>query len=365
MSTPIAIVGGNIAGLSSAYHLARRGCPVRIFEPRVWDKPCGGAVSIEFARYLMQELGLCLNAAAFPPLPVRLSFNSGRHVDSRGFFVIIDRHDLQKQLMEKLSQQPGIEIIAQRAPLSAPGLFSAQNILAAGYGGFTRRVLGDQWHHREYSHVVKYGGPIHEPLPRRHLIVFDSRIKGYGWVFIEPGNRFNAGMGGMVDRKVLDEKFKRFLCFINVRFGYKIELSDQPPMRWKVPMSVRVWDRPVAFTHNDKTFIGTGDALGLAHPVIAAGIEPAWLSGWLAGESLDPKTTRIDISRYCMLLEQSLRRTCRKKSDLLMAAIVRTPWFPLQEEMAYLLLKLSWKRVLKNLSVRPWFKPADIDLNSC
>ncbi len=56
MQTAISIIGGNIAGLSTAYHLARRGFRVTVYEARIWNKPCGGAISWEFVRYLTQAL---------------------------------------------------------------------------------------------------------------------------------------------------------------------------------------------------------------------------------------------------------------------------------------------------------------------
>lgn len=358
MSTPVTIVGGNVAGLSSAYHLAGRGCPVRIYEGRVWDKPCGGAVSVEFARYLKHDVGLRLDAALQPVLPVRFGFTSGRHVDSPGFFIILNRRDLQGRLMEKLSRVPGVEIIPQRASLADIRRFSSQNVLAAGYGGFTRKIMGGRWKHLEYVRAVKYGGPAPCPLPERHLIVFDQRINGYGWVFIEPGNRFNIGMGGMTDRSALTQGFEKFIRHIDARFGYHIPLSDLKPAGWRIPMIVDIRDHPVFFRYQDKIFIGVGDALGLAHPVIAAGIEPAWLSGRLIGESFNRMTGSIDLDRYRRLLVQNLHLTCRKRSDLLAASVARSSWIPFKEEIAYLLLKLLWPRTLENLKTRPWFKPA-------
>jgi len=58
-------------------------------------------------------------------------------------------------------------------------------------------------------------------------------------------------------------------------------------------------------------------------PIIAAGIEPAWQSGWLLGESYDPSTHTINTTRYRHLLKKSLQLTSRKPFDIIASNMLR------------------------------------------
>ena len=132
---------------------------------------------------------------------------------------------------------------------------------------------------------------------------FDSHLKGYGWMFCGNSSHFNIGIGGLIEKKIIYKKFKEFIKLVNNRFGYDIR-TDSPPDAWKIPIILNNWNTPVSFYKNGVEFIGAGDVLGLAHPVIAAGIEPAWQSGWLMGESYDRATHSINVAHYRHLLKK-------------------------------------------------------------
>jgi len=124
MARGITIIGGNIAGLSAAYHLAQKGCRVTVYEKKIWDKPCGGAISAQFAGYLKNHVGIRLNAASEPILPIRCGFQSTQWVLIQGVFVVTSRYQLQNALMAKLFAHPNVDIVFKQVGVAvrlAPG----------------------------------------------------------------------------------------------------------------------------------------------------------------------------------------------------------------------------------------------------
>lgn len=355
MTHPITIIGGNIAGLSAAYHLACKGGPVTIYENKIWDKPCGGAITIEYAHYLSKKLDLEIHEIDRPIPEVRFYFSGHRYVKTDSLFVTISRHHLQQQMINRLQKNSNIQIVFKHLTIKDLNLCSAQTVLATGFSGFTRQVIGKEWYRREYALALKYAGHFEnnsrEPV---HLMNFDSRLKGYGWLFCNSDNSFNIGLGGLINRKIINEKYLDFIKQVNDRFGYDIRPKSSPDA-WKIPIAMNNWNTPVSFFKNGIEFIGAGDVLGLAHPVIAAGIEPAWLSGWLLGESYDQKTHSIDISRYRHLLKKNLQLTSRKPFDIIISRLLRLKRIPLSNFQAYILMKLFHKKIIHQIKRYPWF----------
>lgn len=354
---PITIIGGNIAGLSAAYHLARKGCPVTVYERKIWDKPCGGAITIEYAQYLKNTIGIDLHGAdqCIPHIRFYFSGHQQHYVETEGLFVTISRQKLQQQLISRLEEEPNINIIFKHMTLKDFSTLSEQTILASGFSGFTRHIIGKEWDNREYALALRYAGynkkTIHHPA---HLMAFNSLLKGYGWFFCGRNHYFNIGIGGLIKKEVIYDKYKEFIKSINDRFSYEI-CPESLPDEWKIPITLNSWSTPISFHKNGTEFIGTGDAIGLAHPVIAAGIEPAWQSGWLLGESYDRASHSINISRYRHLLKKNLQLTSRKPFDIIISSVLRLKWIPYKDQMAYLLMKLFHKKIIHQIKKYPWF----------
>ena len=355
MSAPITIVGGNIAGLSAAWYLAKKGCPVTVYENKIWDKPCGGAISIEFAQYLQREPGIDIKALdQFIP-GVKFAFSNGRYVETKGIFIITSRKNLQTRLINRLQKEPNINIIFKRVSKHDDSLFTPQTILATGFSGFTKQILQDQWQNLEHARTLKCEGTLDgASCPASHLIVFDSRINGYGWLFIQPDHTVNIGVGGLMDLSLLHQQYDEFVKFIRNRFDYHFTPKTRPQI-WKVPILVNNWNTPVSFLKNNIEFIGVGDVLGLAHPFIAAGIEPAWQSGWLLGESFDPVAKRINTAQYRHLLKKNQQLTSRKKFDVIVARLLRLNHFPYKDQLAFILLNILKNPIINKLKKYPWF----------
>ena len=355
MPQPITIIGGNIAGLSAAFYLARKGCPVTVYENKIWDKPCGGAISIEYANYLVNELDIDIpEVNQFIPR-VRFCFTNNRSVETNGLFVIISRFDLQQKLIRRLQKEPNINIRFKHITHKDSTLLSGQTVLATGFSGFTRQIIGEEWYKREHALTLRYKGHCRRASQNPgHLMFFDSRLKGYGWVFCDNNRHFNIGIGGLIEKKIIYKKYEEFIKLINDRLGYDIR-PESPPDVWKIPIIPNNWNTPVSFHKNGIEYIGVGDVLGLAHPVIAAGIEPAWQSGWLLGESYDRKTHSINITQYRHLLKKNLQLTSRKPFDILVSNMLRINYFPFKDQLSYTLMKLFHKKIIHQIKKYPWF----------
>jgi len=354
-SKPVTIIGGNISGLSTAYYLSKKGCPVKVYEKKIWDKPCGGAITIEFARYLEKELGITTQTAGEPFKKIDFVFNNGKYVESEGLFVIISRYHLQEQLINRLRREPGIEIIFKKVSLKDHNLFSSQTIAATGFGGLTKKIIKEEWYNREYALTLKCEGKLNDNRAAdSHMLYFDSRLKGYGWFFAGKKSSFNMGIGGLIDKKNLYKQYDAFVKLIEKRFSYRFRPTSLPKL-WKIPIRVDNWNSPVSFNHNQFEFLGVGDVLGLAHPIIAAGIEPAWQSGWLLAESFDTDKKKFNKDRYRYLMKKNLQLTSRKPLDIVMASMLRFESFPFKDQVSYVLLKLMKNLIINNIKKYPWF----------
>jgi len=153
---------------------------------------------------------------------------------------------------------------------------------------------------------------------------------------------------------LLYQQYDEFLGFIKKNFNYHFTQTRCPQI-WKVPIQVNSWHAPVSFLKNTIEFIGVGDVLGLAHPFIAAGIEPAWQSGWLLGESYATDQKRINPARYRYLLKKNQQLTSRKKLDVIVARLLRFPYLPFKDELAFIILKALKNNIIHTLKKYPWF----------
>ncbi|HMA84807.1 MAG TPA: NAD(P)/FAD-dependent oxidoreductase [Desulfosalsimonadaceae bacterium] len=356
MAPSITIIGGNIAGLSAACYLAEKGCQVTVYEAKIWDKPCGGAISREFSQYLDDHLGIRSAGADKLMRPMQCGFQKAPSILLDPIFVTISRYQLQKDLIARLKEHPNIDIVFKRISLNDRHLFTPQTVLATGFSALTRKIIRDEWHNREYALIYKARGNIDSDRPPdSHLMVFNSRIRGYGWLFIENDGRFNMGTGGLLDKPRLYkeyEKFRRNAFNIYNDSGLR---EKGRPVIWKIPVALHPDRNRLNFENQNTEFIGVGDVLGLAHPITAAGIEPAWQSGWLLAESYDPVCGRIDIDKYRKLLRKNLRLTSRKPIDRLAAWMLRAVKLPVHERMAYVFLRLNKQSIYKSLARYPWF----------
>ena len=354
MPQKIAIIGGNVAGLSSAYFLAKKGFNVTVYESKIWNKPCGGAVSLEFDYYLQKVLNIFLEESDHYTDRFKVGLWNGRSMEDDGIFRIITRQDLQEKLIKRIQKEEGVTISFRHVSIKDTHLFTPQTIVATGYSRFSQEILERKWHPSEYAFTIRYDGKIKDgKFPNTNLIVLDSKRMGYGWVFIGKSNHVNIGVGALAPREYVWKKYYAFFDVIKEKYGYHINTPQIKPKCWKLPMLVNKLKYPVSHNQNGIEFIGVGDVLGLAHAISGAGIEPAWMSGWVLSESLN-NDGQIDVDKYTQLLKVNLRKTVWRRTDQLLSFLSRKP-IPFKDSLGFLSLHIIRHRMVKMMRKYPWF----------
>ena len=216
----IAIIGGNVAGLASAYYLSKKGSNVVVYEPKIWNKPCGGAISLEFDHFLQEELGIILDESSVHIPRMKVGLWTGRHVDVEGVFTVTTRYDLQEKITERLKELPNIHFVEKEVKLSDQDLFSPQTIIATGFTGFTHKIMDRKWKYRDRAQILRFDGNIKDKThPNAHLIVLDNKMVGYGWVFLGANNHINIGLGGVGSTKFVWKRYYDFFTLLEEKYG--------------------------------------------------------------------------------------------------------------------------------------------------
>jgi flavin-dependent dehydrogenase len=354
MVNKISIIGGNISGLSAAYYLAQKNIPVTIYEAKMWNKPCGGAISLEFDQYLRDELDIHLAESDHYTERFKVGLWNGWYMEDEGVFRITTRKDLQEKLTNRLQELPNIEIKNQRVTTADKNLFTKQTVVATGYSGFTRRTLNKKWDKKDIAVTLRFDGILKDvEIPNTNLIVLDTKKMGYGWVFVGKDNHVNIGVGAQASLEYVRNLYTRFFDMIKDKYNYQITNPDQKPQSWVLPILINKMKYPVSNTINSTQFIGVGDALGLAHSLSGAGIEPAWQSGWILAECVNEEG-KIDITKYRELLRKNLRLTVWRRSDHLLSYLSQKP-IPFKDKVGYLGLYIIRHRMINLIRKYPWF----------
>lgn len=359
MTSEISIIGGNVAGVSAAVYLKEKqpSLGITIYEPQVWNKPCGGAVSVEWYTYLKEKFDLTL-AEAHQTAELRTGLWSGRFVSTDSPFVLTHRNELQEKLLE-VARKQGVEVIERRVKQADLNLFTPQTIVAAGHSGITRTLMDQRWHKRDLAQIIRFDGVVPEVQPPdASFIILDNKQVGYGWVFVGSKGHINVGLGGLGSPKVIKERYQLFIELMRDKYGLTIPPDKVKPEGWGLPLPINKWKYKVANTLKSVPgveFVGVGDALGLAHPILGAGIEPGWQSGWLLAECFDPQTERVDTKRYARLLRRNHKLASGRTLDLMLARGMRSRFLLAKDRFGYVALKLFMDRMIDKMRQYPWY----------
>ncbi|MBP1635200.1 MAG: geranylgeranyl reductase [Acidobacteria bacterium] len=295
---PIAIVGAGPAGSLAAWHLARRGAPVLLFDPsHPREKPCGGGLTGR-ALALAAE---AIDPAALEGVPVAAArFGSGDfargpaaefEVAAPGAspLLIVSRRAFDGALLEAACRG-GATHVPERVrdvETSAAGVVvrtdrgahEAQWVLGAdGSNSLVRKRLLGGFRRNQLSLAT---GVYAHGLSSRTVIVHTvADPPGYIWSFPRP-DHLAVGICAPADRETparLRAVLERWLA-VAIRPGAALE-----PYSWPIP----------SLAYRD--FAGTapagprwmllGDAAGLVDPLTREGIFFALESGRLAAEAL-------------------------------------------------------------------------------
>ncbi len=357
--TEFTIIGGNIAGLSTALHLNELGHEVHVYEKGIWNKPCGGGITIDFQEYLQETWEVKLEEA-HRGRDVVVGLPSGKHVRLESPFVVTTRKELQEKLIQR-AKELGISVTITGKRLSfkdALEVATPQTIIATGYSNLTVRALNQKWDPRDVAHIVRHDGKVRNAdYPDDHVVIIDNKVLGYGWLFVGDNNRINVGIGG--ESKSLPAKFswkqyfKEFLRML--REKYHVIIEDELDFDgWKLPLPYNKWKYRVSNKHDGIEFIGVGDAIGLAHPLLGAGIEPAWLSGKCIAAAVNSSNGKIDVNKYYWLLRKNIEITACRRIDVILSRILRAP-IPKKNALTYYTLKFLKNKMLEETLEKPWF----------
>lgn len=354
----ISILGGNISGISSALFLQEKGYDVTIFEPKIWNKPCGGAMSLEFYEYLQHKFGLQLEEDHHTP-ELHTGLWSGRFVTTDSPFILTTRYDLQKKLIQ-IAKEKGIKIVEKRVSVDDREVFTPQTIVATGFSGLTRKIMQQNWDKRDLAQIIRFDGTVSSEAeyPDASFIILDNKQVGYGWLFVGSKGHINVGLGGLGKPSVVNKRYYLFLDLLRDKYGVNLPPNEVKPDGWALPLPINKWKYRVSNTldqYPDVEFIGVGDALGLAHPILGAGIEPGWQSGWLLAESFNATIKSLDTVRYKKLLKLNHKIASGRRLDLFLASMMRARWLYGKDKFGYIALRLFMNRMISKMRYHPWF----------
>jgi len=158
--------------------------------------------------------------------------------------------------------------------------------------------------------------------------------------------------------KTVNSRYYEFLELLETKYNVSIPADKVKPSGWALPLPVNKWNYKVVNRlpqYPAIDFIGVGDAIGLAHPILGAGIEPGWQSGWLLAESYNKMTGNFDTDRYKMLLRKNHALTSGRRLDKTMASVMRSRWMPWKDKFGYIGLKLTMNRMVEKMREYPWY----------
>ena len=360
MNQELSILGGNISGISSAIYLHKKNpdLDITIYEPHVWNKPCGGAISIEFYEYLKKEFNITLDEDHHAP-ELRTGLWSGRYVSSDSPFIVTTRYELQNKLV-LLAKNRGIKFVEKRVTFDDKDVFTPQTIVATGYSGLTRKLMNQNWKDSDFAPIIRFDGVVKDgaSYPDASFIILDNKQVGYGWLFAGSHGHLNLGLGGLGSPEVIHKRYYLFLDLLKNKYGVTIPADQVKPEGWGLPLPINKWKYKVSNKvgqYPDVEFVGVGDAVGLAHPILGAGIEPGWQSGWLLAESYNKTTGLIDPNRYKKLLKVNHKVSSGRRLDKFLASSMRNRWVPGKDKVGYIALRLFMNRMIEKMRVYPWY----------
>lgn len=375
MNRHFAIIGANIAGLASAIAIKEKRPDIDIIvydKNGIWNKPCGAAISVEFYKFLIDK-GIYLTEAEYSDEFITGSFDSPV-VTMKSPFIVTNRVDLQTKLLDYAVNQQGVQYEQKFVKTTDIELFTAQTIVASGFTGISHTLLNRKWKQSDLCTIIRWDGII-SPLtngssidyPRKQVILIDNYHIGYGWIFIGAGSHINIGYGSIhkTPMRTVINQYYNFIDILNENYGFNLEFDDlRDFVSWGLPIPIKKKKIKVShFDPNGIQFIGVGDALGMAHPTLGAGIEPAWLSAELLAQCLQSNGL-IDTTLYQKLLWKNVRAIITPGRDYYYSRLFRSKFYKLipyrlRKRLLNRLMVTHQPRLMNHWKVNPMFKPLE------
>ncbi len=314
MEYEVVIVGGGLAGLTSALHLRQKGCSVLLIEKNTYPnhKVCGEYISREVLPYLT-SLGIDL-ADAVSIQRLEISDTTGKAMRTRLPLggIGISRYSLDNRLYKK-ALEAGVEFIFDEVSTidycNDHFLIKTSNNKtvtgAAAIGAFGKRSQLDKSLKRPFT---KHKAPWLAVKAHYHYPEFPSDLVGV--------HSFNGGYGGVSKTESGAVNFcylanyKSFKPYGDIqRFNNKV-VSKNPLLMELLENAVPLFEKPltiaqVSFERKQQVMnhvLMCGDAAGLIHPLCGNGMAMAIHSAKIASELVfqflkDPAFSRDSLER--------------------------------------------------------------------
>ena len=289
----VAIIGGGLAGKSTAIHLLKKGYSVLILEKSNPFKPipCAGGMAASIKNYLPLNLENSVETEI-----KRVHFTWENHdpvmaeLYGKSPFLIINRKTLDEILTKEIYRF-GAKILfsinVESLKLDSDNwlikceykkFFSAKYlVIADGSESYWASYLSLGPKRPKYASTVAINikglGNIEENTVR---FEFGSIKYGFAWAF-PMKESINIGLGSFIGDSKIDSKE---LCeYIVQVFGFKnIEYET-------MHKRLRIWNG-IHKLNNERALV-VGDAASLCDPFLAEGIRPSLISSFYASEIID------------------------------------------------------------------------------
>jgi len=298
----VAVIGAGPSGSLAALHLAGRGIKTLILEKETLPryKACGGGLVYRTRRWLMESAGLEIPASIIESESFQARFLL--HANDLMFEVKRDVPIISMVMREQFDYWLTMQAINQGAELidktrvlsikkdndfiitTSDGVFCAPVvILASGAlgkifleSGSDKQLITGFNHYRYMMPALEAEIPFIDnelfPCARFDL---DMKNGGYGWVFPKKSS-YSIGL-------VVNKKSRTNLNRLLGDYIRLLKLDQVKPTLIKghaIPYQAWIKSKP------GQGILKTGDAMGLADPVVGEGISNALQSGWMAAEAI-------------------------------------------------------------------------------
>jgi hypothetical protein len=231
------IIGAGPAGLTFAWHAARKGLNVTVYEGRkvFATKPCGEALAGDSLSVLPFKIGYMYKWILSPMRFVELYYNGRYYRTIKSPFgengYIINKRLFLQELAD-IVEKEGAKI--EMGKFFKPSLDDADLIVdASGYLTASRNYLNlRELYNKEYRNipVLRDYAESNGILKEGYLLI-DLLDRGYFWIFPYGKDTYNIGIGGLYSgeelRKIYEKKINQFELKLikNTRQGASVSIG--------------------------------------------------------------------------------------------------------------------------------------------
>ena len=306
----IVVIGGGLAGSSTALNLSKKGYSVLIIEKEKGGniKPCAGGMASSMKKFLPLDINEAIESKI---MNVEFRWKSSDNVvadlSGESPFWIVRREKLDKLLLDEALKY-GSEIlrpaqVEEINPQTKNWIIKCSNKITYK-SKFLVIADGSQSKWAEYLNLgprkPKFANTLAIRLKGlgnipKDSVRFEFGFVKYGFAWAFPlKDSVNIGLGTFINNKSLGDADLKNKVIRS--FGFE-DLSFQT-----VHKRLRIWNG-IHKLNGDRVIL-VGDAASLCDPFLAEGIRPSLLSSYYAAESIDQClcTNNNDLNNYSTII---------------------------------------------------------------